>query len=178
MATLKQTAAKIEAEVESKLARGTVTLPLPVYGGRYAARFGVLGNDAQNALEAAIEALTAEDSHEAEEVTGQIVADACRVILAKTDARGEWEPLQHEDGRPVRFDEEFASELGLDPAPGHPIDSMAAVVLACWVTTEGDLASQALIAYVERLMGWMTDTARPVEGEIVEGPLGGPKSSG
>jgi hypothetical protein len=178
MATLKQSAAKIEQEVTSKLARGTITFPLPIYGGRYAARFGVLGQDAMTALEQATESLTAENAHEAEEVTGQMVADACRVILAKTDARGEWESLTHEDGRPVLFDQDFATELGLDPAAGHPLDSMAAVVLACWVTTEGDLASQALIAFVERLMEWMRDTTKPVEGEIVEGQHGGPKSSG
>lgn len=185
MANLKQTAAKIEQRTSAKLARGTVTLELPVYDGQYAARFGVLDEasiEALTTLQVKMMNATEANVHEALEAAAQVIADASRRIVARSEKGGEYEPLEHDDGRPVLFDQEFAEALDLEAAPGYELDSMAGVVLACWVVEDAEneraLSALDLVAFAEKLGNWMQNTRAPVEGEVVEGPLGGPKSSG
>jgi hypothetical protein len=166
VANLKQTARDIEARAKRKLARGTVDLALPIFDGAYGARFGVLGSERLAELEAigADESMTAEAANDA---AAEFVFDACRQILARGDGKG-YEPLTHDDGRPVRFDEEFAEALELEPPAGKPsIGSGADVVLSCWTTDTGELNGPALNNYAIRLLTWMQDTTSRVEGELV-----------
>lgn len=174
MARLTDVAAKIEQRTTAKLARGSVVLELPLYEGQYAGRFGVLPDDVQAEFER-----VAQDPdvprEKALEVAGDLIASSCRVILGRSVAGGEYERLEHDDGRPVRFDEDFARALGLERGDGKPIEDMAGVVIACWTTAEGDVNTAALNTFAIRLVTWMTDTRAPLEGEVVEGPPGGRK---
>ncbi len=169
MANLREVAAAIEARGKPKYARGIVTLPLPLYGGAYAARFGVLDADRLSEFEQVANS-GAEMEPDAEMAfTAGFVSDACRTICAASD--GEPEPLAHDDGRPVLFDEEFCAALGLEPPPGvTEFKSGADVVLACWtVESDGERAVNvaALSGFANRLFDWMQDTSRRVQGELV-----------
>lgn len=168
MANLKQTAAQIERRTKSKLARGTVDLELPIYDGQYAGRFGVVGEQVQDEMMEAVNTPGA-DRARALEATATFIAQSCRTLLGRGTKGGKMETLEHEDGRPVRFDLEFAEALELDAADGFPLDRMEAVVLACWVNDEGVLNDMALGKFVEALARWMTDTRREIEGEVVGG---------
>jgi hypothetical protein len=188
MANLKAAAQKIDAEVGEKLARSRVTLPLPIYAGRYAGRFAPLEQDTLGEvgelanLAADGGSLSPEDERKAMETLALAVFDSCRVILARTSKDGGWERLEHDDGRPVRFDADLAEVLELEVPEGYELDS-AGVVIACWSTKDEDtgkvsLNESALGTFATGLISWTNDTTKPVEDEIVEGPHGGPKSSG
>lgn len=165
MANLREVAAAVEKRGKPKLARSTVVLPLPLYGGAYAVRYGLLDADRLADFEADTE--TAETPDESTELAALLVADACRHVMC------DGERLTHDDGRPVRFDEEFAEALGLAPPPGKDkIASMADVVLACWTTQDPDDDARAvnvtaLNQFAIRLLNWMQDTSARVEGELV-----------
>jgi hypothetical protein len=171
MARLTEVASRIERDVSHKLARGTLVLPLPVYEGSYAAQFGVADAARMDEFAETMGRDVPADETVAE--AAQFIADTCRRILAR-DGKG-WEALEHEDARPVRFDEDFAKTLGLRlPGDVEPASS-SDVVLACWVTDEGDIANAAIASLSIRLLNWMKDTRAPVEGEIVQGLPGGRK---
>lgn len=184
MARLTDVAAKIEREAEAKLARGSVVLELPVYGGRYAARYGLLGVEALDAFQETLDKLAARDTdlEAGYEAGAQFIADACRAILARSgeDDKAKWEDLAHDDGRPVLFDEDFAAALKLTGRDGVKIDSAVACVQACWVTQNddgepGEFSAAAFTNYAGDLYAWMQDTRLPVVGEIVGGLPGGRK---
>lgn len=173
MANLRDVAQQVEQRSKRKHARGSVVLPLPLYEGSYAARFGVLGEERLAEFEQAVtQDLTDED---AVDIITDFVAEACRVI-GVVDGR-KFDALRHDDGRPVRFDQDFAELLKLERADGEPIDSMAAVVRAVWTVEEGDdeggtklvMNVSALSVFGHRLRQWMEDTNREVEGELVGG---------
>jgi hypothetical protein len=180
MANLKAAAAKIEQRTKAKLARGAVSLPLPIFEGQYGARYGVVSEEAMDRFEKIAEKAEV-TRHEAVEVAAEFIADACRTILARTGPDDPWEALQHDDGRPVRFDEDFVEALGLEPAEGEyapeggVIASDVDAVLAVFVTDTGELNTAALNQHAGRLLTWMQNTEAPVIGELVEGPQGGPR---
>lgn len=169
MGNLRDVAKAVEQRSKQKLARGSVKITLPLYGGAYAARFGVLDPDK---LESFYEKVQGEEKitpGEAVEIYAQFIADACRQLLAKDG--GKWEPLTHDDGRHVRFDEEFAETLALALPDGEAIDSMSGVVRAVWTVDDGDGRTEINVAALNmfslNLAGWMGDTTKRVEGEIV-----------
>lgn len=171
MGNLREVAARVEKRAGRKLARGTVDLPLPLYDGNYGGRFGVLDGERLAEFEQIREGdITPE---QALDIGAELISDACRQILAR-DERGKWEPLTHDDARPVRFDEEFAEALALEPSPeSDAIESGADVVLAVW-TVEGDdgerlVSTPALNLFAIRLLEWMTDTSKRIEGELAGG---------
>jgi hypothetical protein len=166
MANLRDVARSVEKRAAHKLARGTVTLPLPLYDGQYLARFGVLDPDRIAEFERLSD--PNEDTYEA---AADFIADACRCILARPDDASVPVKLTHDDGRPVRFDQEFAEALGLEPAPGRELASMTDVVFAAWTVEdeEGERAVSAIALdlFGAKLLDWMRDTSRLVEGELV-----------
>lgn len=170
MANLREVVAVVEARGKPKYARATVMLPLPLFGGAYSARFGVL--DAERLSEFETVANSGAEMEPAAEMafTAGFVSDACRVICANDDA-GTPEALTHDDGRAVRFDEEFCAALGLNPPPGvTEFKSGADVVLACWAVesdSERAVNVAALSGFANRLFDWMQDTSRRVQGELV-----------
>lgn len=171
MAKLTEVAAAIEKRTTQKLARGSVVLELPLYDGQYAGRFGVLADEVQAEFERA--AQDPDVSRERSlEVAGELIADSCRAILARSQAGGAFEPLEHDDGRAVRFDQDFAATLELERGDGKPVESMADVAVAVWTveTDDGKLEvnTAALNAFAIRLVEWMANTRAPVEGEVVE----------
>lgn len=174
MATLKDAAAAIEKRGAQRLVRSSVVLPLPIFEGQYAARFGVLPPARLDAFEASGrgEDLTDEESHR---VAADLLADSCRYLLARLEPGGEFVKLTHDsDGRPVRFDAEFAETIGLEPlGDATTFEDMADVVLACWTTDDGEVSGIALQQFTIRLLGWFRDTARTVEGELAGEALGG-----
>lgn len=166
MANLREVAASVEKRSKRKLARGTVTLRLPVRDGEYLARFGVL--DSERIAE--FERLRDPDA-DGSEAAAEFISDACRCIMARPDDELTAVKLTHDDGRPVRFDQGFAEALDLEPAPGHELASMADVVLACWTVEDDDgertVSAIALDRFGANLLDWMQDTSRLVEGELV-----------
>jgi hypothetical protein len=186
-ASLKEVAAKIEAEASAKLARGYVDLRLPIYDGRYAMRARVVDSDRLEEFQDGLTRLarnTDLTASEADLFAAEFVADACKVLLARPDKDGPWEPLFHDplpgtsEPRPARFDEETAEALGLVAPGGKPVETKAECVLACWVTESddgepGEFSSGSFGAFTERLLTWMQDTNRRVEGEVVGGLPGG-----
>lgn len=173
MANLRDVAQQVEQRSKRKHARGSVDLPLPLYEGTYAARFGVLDGERLTEFEQAATRELSEE--EALELNAEFVADACRTIGVVEG--GKFDPLRHDDGRAVRFDQDFAELLSLERADGEAIDSMAGVVLAVWTVEEDDgeggvkLATNvaALSLFAQRLLVWMQDTNREVEGELAGG---------
>jgi hypothetical protein len=164
MANLREVAREVERRSVHKFARGTVVLPLPVYEGQYAARFGVLGAERLAEFERVGETYTIEQNMEA---CADVIAEACRQILGRGKAGGKYEELTHDDGRPVLFDVDFAEALDLPAPPGKDKhEGLSDVVMACWTSDDGEIITTALNAFAVKLIGWMTDTARAVEGEI------------
>lgn len=165
MANLREVAKAVEKRAGKKLARGTIDLPLPIFGGEYGARFGVLNAERLAEFEdmTSNETVTAE---EALEVAADFVADSCRVILARPEDGKDFAPLEHDDGRPVRFDQDFAEALGLEPPDGQALDSMTDVVYAVWTTDTGEVNPAALNRFAIRLLNWSQNTSRKVEGEL------------
>lgn len=178
MANLRDVARAVEQRGARKLARGSVVLPLPIFEGQYAGRFGVL--DGERLQE--FEQFTTRESvppDEANEVAADFIADALRQVLGCSEAGGTFDPLEHDDGRPVRFDQDFAEALELEPPAGVTLDSMAAVVLAVFsVEAEArvELNTAALQGFAIRLLEWMQDTSRHVQDELAGESVGGPKS--
>lgn len=172
MANLTDVAQRVAQRSKHKLARGTVDLPLPIYEGQYAGRFGVLDADGIIAFEREMEQANADDSDLTERIA-QFVADSCRVVLARSEAGGEYEKVTHDDGRPVRFDEDFASALDLTLPDDEKIGSMADVVRAVWCVEDSDggvqVNSPALNTFGTQLLGWMQDTSQEIAGELVGG---------
>lgn len=171
MASLKEAARMIEQRKAQKLARGRVVLELPIYEGEVAGRFGVLDDDALGEFEALVERGNV-SRQEALDAGAQFIADACRGMLARTEPGGPYEPMTHDDGRPVLFDEEFAETFGLEHRGAAPTSSTD-VVFAVFTTEDGDVNTAALNVFAIKLLGWMQNTAGPVEGEVVGGLLGG-----
>lgn len=170
MANLRDVAREVEARGAKKLARGTVDMPLPLYGGKeYGARFGVLDSDRLDEMTKLAEGQTEISAQEALEANAQFVADACRVIL-KVDGKKR-EKLTHDDQRPVLFDEDFAEVLGLQLPHGRPIDSAMACVLAVFTVQDEDgqieLNAAGVTTLAINLLVWMQDTAKKVEGELL-----------
>lgn len=169
MGNLRDVARRVEARSGGKLARATVVRMLPLYGGAFAARFGMLPMDAIRAIEQQAEAGMDDDA--SLDLTAGFVADACRQLYAREG--GGLEALTHDDGSPVRFDEQFAEVLGLEPIPGRDaFEGSHDVVLACWVVEDPEggermLNVPAVNAYSIELLEWMQDTTRRVEGEVV-----------
>lgn len=164
MANLREVAKEVERRASAKFVRGSVVLPLPVYEGQYAARFGVLGAERLAEFERLGESFTVEQNTEA---CADVIAESCRRILGRSAAGGRYEELTHDDGRPVLFDVDFAEALGLPPPPGKDkLEGLSDVVMACWMSDDGEVITTALNSFAVRLVGWMTDTARAVEGEI------------
>jgi hypothetical protein len=184
MARLTDVAAKIETRTTAKLARSSVVLELPLYDGQYAGRFGLLPDETQREFERLAERAQADELEPAEAINAaaDMIADSCRRILARSEPGGPYEPLEHDDGRPVKFDEDFAKLLGLRLPDEQPIGSMADVVRACW-TVEDDAGDEgtlevnttALQGFAIRLLRFMQDTRAPVEGEVVGEAVGGRK---
>lgn len=168
MATLREVAAAVESRHARKLARGTVDRRLPIFEGTIGARFGVL--DPERLAE--FERIGGEDytPEQALDAAALFVADACRVVLAQSDPGGPWEPMTHDDGRPVLFDEDFAETFGLTLPGGRSVESSADVVLACWTVEEADgrltVNAQALNVYSLDLLRWAQDTSQAVAGEL------------
>jgi hypothetical protein len=166
MANLRDVARSVEQRAKHKLARGAVTLPLPIFDGQYLGRFGVLDQDRI----AEFERLRDPDA-DSVEAAAEFIADALRYVMARPDDGAVPVKLTHDDGRPVRFDEDFAEMLGLEPAPGRELASMADVVLACWTVEDDDgermVSAIAVDLFGARLLDWMQDTSRLVEGELV-----------
>lgn len=165
MANLRDVARRVEQRSAHKFARGTVVLPLPLYEGQFAARFGVLGAERLAEFERLGESFTVEQNTEA---CADVIAEACRQILGHGELGGKYEELTHDDGRPVLFDVDFAEALELPPPPGKDKhEGLSDVVLSCWLSDDtGEVITTALNSFAVRLVGWMTDTARAVEGEI------------
>lgn len=174
MPSLREVAQAVQTQTKRKLARGSVVFLLPIYEGRYAARFGVLDAERVGEVERMEDHASPTEVLEAQAL---FIADACQVILGAAEPGGKRGALTHTDGRPVRFDEEFAEALELEPAPDHgPFASSADVVLACWTAEDDDgkraLNSIALNLFALRLLEWMSDTRAAVEGELVGGSNG------
>lgn len=171
MANLTDVARQVESRSKRKLARGTVDLPLPIYEGQYGARFGVLDSEGLAAFEREME--TAREEDDPTERIAQFVADSCRCVIARTQLGGPYEKVTHEDGRPVRFDEDFAEALGLRLPNDEALSSAADVVRAAWCVEDDDGAVQvnsaALNTYGTHLLGWMQDTSQELAGELVGG---------
>lgn len=175
MASLREVAAAVEARGKPKLARATVLLPLPLYDGAYAARFGVLDAERLKEFEeVANSGAEMEPDAEVAFVAG-FVSDACRQVYAQNGDGPEkltHDPIGTATPRPVRFDEEFAEALGLKP-PGEQgeFSSGADVVLACWTVEDEDgeraVNVAALSGFANRLFDWMQDTSKRVQGELV-----------
>ena len=164
MASLREVAREVERRSARKFARGSVVLPLPLYESQYAARFGVLGAERLAEFERIGESFTVEQNTEA---CADFIAEACRQILGRGTAGGKYEELTHDDGRPVLFDVDFAEALELPAPPGKDKhEGLSDVVLSCWMSDDGEVITTALNAFAVKLVGWMTDTARAVEGEI------------
>lgn len=170
MANLREVAAAVEARGKPKYARATVLLPLPLFGGAYSARFGVLDAERLAEFEAILSSGAELPPEEELALTAGFVSDACRQLSVMSED-GKPEALMHDDGRQVRFDEEFCEALGLAPPPGREkFESGADVVLACWtVESDGERAinATALNGFSNRLFDWMQDTSRRVQGELV-----------
>lgn len=166
MGNLRDVARSVEQRAKSKLARGAVTLRLPIYDGQYLGRFGVLSQERI----AEFERLRDPDA-DSVEAAAEFIADALRYVMARPDDGSVPVKLTHDDGRPVRFDKDFAEALGLEPPPGGELSSMADVVLACWTTEDDEgervVSAIALDLFGARLLDWMQDTTRLVEGELV-----------
>lgn len=181
MAKLTDVAARIEQRTQAKLARSSVILELPLYEGQYAGRFGLLPEETQREFERLAERAQRDELpyEEAMDAAADMIGDACRQVLARSEPGGPYEPLEHDDGRPVRLDEDFARALTLERGDGKPIDSSGGVVIACW-TVEGpggdlEVNTAAVQGFAIRLLTFMQDTRRPVEGEIVGEAVGGRK---
>jgi hypothetical protein len=166
MGNLRDVAQSVQKRSAHKLARGTVTLPLPIFDGHYLARFGVL--DADRIAE--FERLS-DPGADAYEAAADFIADACRYIMARPEGGAVPVKLTHDDGAPVRFDERFAEALELEPAPGRELASMTDVVFAVFTVEDDDgertVSAIALDLFGSRLLDWMRDTSRLVEGELV-----------
>lgn len=167
MANLRDVARTVEQRSKHKLARGSLVLPLPLYDGQYLARFGVLSPDRI----AEFERLRDPDASVLE-AAAEFIADACRYLMARPADSSVPVKLTHDDGDPVRFDQRFAEALELEPAPGRQIESMADVVYAVFTVEDPDdgeraVSGIALDRFGTKLLDWMQDTARLVEGELV-----------
>lgn len=177
MASLKDAAAAIERRGAAKLVRASVLLPLPIFEGQYAGRFGILPPERLQVFDEVMQDSAGRDegSAQALRTAADFIADSCRQLHARLEPGGPFEPLTHDsDGRPVRFDAEFAETVGLDPPDGAAkFEGMEEVVLACWTTDEGEVSSVALHGFGIRLLGFMQDTTRDVEDELVGESRGG-----
>lgn len=164
MANLREVAKDVERRSAAKFARGSIVLSLPIYEGQYAARFGVLPAERLVEFERLGESFTVEQNTEA---CADLIGEACRQILGRRKAGGPYEELTHDDGRPVLFDVDFAEALDLPAPPGKDKhEGLSDVVLSCWMSDDGEVITPALNSFAVKLVGWMTDTARAVEGEI------------
>lgn len=165
MADLRTAVEQVKAATKSARPRATILLPLPIYEGRFAAEFRVLDPERFRVF-AESSADESKDEDERFREALDFIADACRQIHALID--GKPEPLEA-DGVPVRFDQRFANALGLELES----ESAAAVVQACWSLDDGSVNRLALNAYGVRLIEWMEDTTRRVEGELLGESSGG-----
>jgi hypothetical protein len=166
MANLRDVARSVEQRAAHKLARGAVTLPLPLYDGHYLGRFGVLDPERISEFER-----LRDPSADALEAAADFIADSCRYLMARPEGSSVPVKLTHDDGRPVRFDADFAEAVGLEAAPGRELASMTDVVFAAWTVEDDDgeraVSTIALDLFGSKLLEWMRDTTRLVEGELV-----------
>lgn len=174
---LRQVVANLEKKGKKARPPGSVTLPLPLFGGRaFAARFKVLPPEDIAALGEAMGDGNEEDIEANAEAAAVMVSDSCRYVLSREGSK--WEPVTGTTGQRVRFDIELAEGLGLELEE----QSAAAVVKACWTVEDDETGERmfnqvALGAFGNELLAWMQDTTRPMEGAIVGESQGGPTSS-
>lgn len=154
MPDLAAVAQQIKAEVEQLRPRDHVFRPIPFGGGMLVGKFGMLPPER-------IEEVLGGEDEDRDTVTALMIADSCQQIC-HLNGTGKPEPMTHDDGRPVRFDKEFAKAFDL-PEPGSAAD----VVKACWSLEDGSLAYLALRKFGDGLFTWMEDTTRPLLDELV-----------
>jgi hypothetical protein len=170
----------VKARTKRARARGTVDLPLPIYEGQFAGRFGVLDPDRLDAfVRETMEVADLDREDPARKAANleaccSLIADACRTILARTEQGGRFEPLTVTDSagtRPVRFDQDFAEALGLE----LDANTREAVVRAVWTLDDGSLADVMLNRFAGSVLDFSRDTTREVEDELAGESLPGPR---
>ena len=170
MGNLREVHAAVEKRGAQKLSRASVLLPLPIFEGEYAARFGVLNGDRIQEMISASSGDVSSDDHLL--IAAEFIADACRQVYARPEAGSKYEPLTHEDGDRVRFDIGFAEVLELGELREQ---SGAAVVVAMWTNDEGTVSDVMLHRFGARLLDFMQDTTAEIAGELAGESVGGPQ---
>jgi hypothetical protein len=149
--------------------RKHLRLPVPGWQGGLVAKYAVLDPESSRKARRALSSmeLDSEDADTQTTMLAEMLAAATVEILARdaddrlvalSDHVGDGIPL------PVKYDTRLATAVGVTPAR----ETDGSVVRAVFSDDTGTFNVMAFTNHVTKLIEWMSDTSRAVEGEILE----------